>query len=105
MTKYYWCNEKTKKKVEEEEPDLGAAPIIFMGPPDGGLPDSCVEVLDNTIMFYGDVNEKNAKLLNKSIRILDKELQIFRLKYGCESPAIRLFINSYGGLFYYGHYS
>ena len=102
MTKYYWCNEKTKKKVEEEVPDHDVAPIIFMGPPDGGLPDTCVEILDNTIMFYGDVNEKNAKSLNKAIRVLDKELQIFRLKYGCESPPLRLFINSYGGSVFAG---
>jgi len=102
MTKYYWCNEKTKKKIEEEPLDNDPAPIIFLGGPENGSPDSCVEVLDNTIMFYGDVNEKNAKLLNKSIRVLDKELQIFKLKYGCESPPIRLFINSYGGSVFAG---
>ena len=103
MTKYYWCDEKTKKKREEEEsiPD-GPTPIIFMGDPGGGPPDSCVDVLDNTIMFYGEVNEKNAKLLNKSIRTLDKELQIFKLKYGCDSPPLKLFINSYGGSVFSG---
>ena len=103
MTKYYWCDEKTKKKKEEEESVTeGPTPIIFMGDPGGGPPDSCVDVLDNTIMFYGEVNEKNAKSLNKSIRMLDKELQIFKLKYGCESPPLRLFINSYGGSVFSG---
>ena len=103
MTKYYWCNEKTKKKKEEEVESMdGPAPIIFMGDPSGGPPDSCVEVLDNTIMFYGEVNEKNAKSLNKAIRTLDKELQIFKLKYGCESPPLRLFVNSYGGSVFAG---
>jgi|TARA_R110001583_G_scaffold35317_2_gene117626 ATP-dependent Clp endopeptidase proteolytic subunit ClpP len=97
MSKYYWCDEKNKKKAEEEPPDPGPAPIIFMGDPGGGPPDSCVDVVDNTIMFYGEVNEKNAKLLNKALRQLDKELQIFKLKYGCDSPPLRLFINSYGG--------
>ena len=102
MSKYYWCSEKTKKKIEEESPDPGPAPIIFMGGPDNGPPDSCVDVLDNTIMFYGEVNEKNAKLLNKAIRTLDKELQIFKLKYGCDSPPLRLFVNSYGGSVFAG---
>ena len=103
MTKYYWCNEKTKKKKEEEDSVAeGPTPIIFMGDPGGGPPDSCVDVLDNTIMFYGEVNEKNAKLLNKAIRTLDKELQIFKLKYGCDSPPLRLFINSYGGSVFAG---
>jgi len=103
MTKYYWCDEKTKKKKEEEESVVeGPTPIIFMGDPGGGPPDSCVDVIDNTIMFYGEVNEKNAKLLNKAIRTLDKELQIFKLKYGCNSPPLKLFINSYGGSVFSG---
>jgi len=103
MTKYYWCDEKTKKKKEEEESVVeGPTPIIFMGDPAGGPPDSCVDVIDNTIMFYGEVNEKNAKLLNKAIRTLDKELQIFKLKYGCDSPPLKLFINSYGGSVFSG---
>jgi ATP-dependent Clp protease protease subunit len=102
MTKYYWCNEKPKKKAAEETPEEPPPSIIFMGEPNGGPPDSCVEVLDNTIMFYGEVNEKNAKSLNKALRTLDKELQIFKLKYGCESPPLRLFINSYGGSVFAG---
>tara|TARA_R110002020_G_scaffold101258_1_gene238688 strand:+ start:572 stop:1231 length:660 start_codon:yes stop_codon:yes gene_type:complete len=102
MTKYYWCNEKPKKKAAEETPEEAPPSIIFMGEPNGGPPDSCVEVLDNTIMFYGEVNEKNAKSLNKALRTLDKELQIFKLKYGCESPPLRLFINSYGGSVFAG---
>jgi ATP-dependent Clp protease protease subunit len=103
MTKYYWCDEKTKKKKEEEESVTeGPTPIIFMGDPGGGPPDNCVDVLDNTIMFYGEVDEKNAKSLNKSIRMLDKELQIFKLKYGCDSPPLKLFINSYGGSVFSG---
>tara|TARA_R110000824_G_C15069518_1_gene663203 strand:- start:67 stop:726 length:660 start_codon:yes stop_codon:yes gene_type:complete len=102
MKKYYWCSEKTKKKVEEELPEQAPAPIIFMGGPEGSPPDSCVDVIDNTIMFYGEVNEKNAKLLNKAIRTLDTELQVFKLKYGCESPPMRLFINSYGGSIFAG---
>jgi len=103
MSKYYWCSEKTKKKVEEEPPpEEGPPQIIFMGGPDGGPSESCVDVVDNTIMFYGDVNEKNAKQLNKSIRSLDKELQIFKLKFGCDSPPLKLFINSYGGSVFAG---
>ena len=46
-----------QKKIEEEAPDQGPTPIIFMGGPDNGPHDSCVDVLDNTIMFYGVVDE------------------------------------------------
>lgn len=102
MTKYYWCNEKTKKKIEEEPANQETTPIIFMEGPESRHPDSCVDILDNTIMFYGEVNEKNAKLLNKAIRTLDVELQIFKLKYGCAPPPMRLFINSYGGSVFAG---
>ena len=103
MSKYYWCSEKSKKKTDKEPPEESApTPIIFMGDPGPGPPDSCVDVLDNTIMFYGEVNEKNAKSLNKALRTLDKELQIFNLKYGCESPPLKLFINSYGGSVFAG---
>ena len=103
MTKYYWCSDKNKKKEAEDlPPEEGVPPIIFMGDPGGGPPDTCVEVMDNTIMFYGEVNEKNAKLLNKSIRTLDKELQVFKLKFGCDSPPLRLFISSYGGSVFAG---
>tara|TARA_Y100001973_G_C5160774_1_gene313397 strand:- start:148 stop:807 length:660 start_codon:yes stop_codon:yes gene_type:complete len=102
MTKYYWCNEKTKKKAEEEPPEEAHPPIIFMGDPGNGPPESCVEVMDNTIMFYGEVTEKNAKLLNKAIRTLDKELQIFKLKFGCDCPPLKLFISSYGGSVFAG---
>lgn len=103
MKKVYWCSEKTKKKVEEEEQEESHPPIIFMADPNNGHGlDCCVDVSDNTIMFYGEVNEKNAKLLNRAIRTLDKELQIFTLKYGCGSPPIKLFINSYGGSVFSG---
>ena len=103
MSKYYWCNEKSKKKGEQETPEEEGPPsIIFMGDPGAGPPDSCVDVVDNTIMFYGEVNEKNAKSLNKALRTLDKELQIFKLKFGCESPPLKLFINSYGGSVFAG---
>ena len=64
MTRYYWCDDKTKEKIEEEDAhDEGVTPIILMGGDGGGpqLPDS-VDVMDNVIMFYGEVREKNAKL-------------------------------------------
>ena len=61
MTRYYWCDDKTKEKIEEEDihDDGGVTPIILMTG-DGGapaMPDS-VDVMDNVIMFYGEVSEK-----------------------------------------------
>jgi hypothetical protein len=100
MTRYYWCDDKTKEKIEEEEShdDGGGTPIILMGGPEGPPPaESCVDVTDNTIMFYGEVSEKNAKLLNKAIRAIDKDLQVFKVKYDSEPPPIKLHINSPSG--------
>ncbi len=104
MTRYYWCDDKTKEKIEDGSQDEGAVtPIILMGGPEGPTPaDSCVDISDNTIMFYGEVSERNAKLLNKAIRMLDKDLQVFKVKYDSEPPPIKLHINSYGGSVFAG---
>ena len=104
MTRYYWCDDKTKEKIEEgSQDDSGGMPIILMGG-DGGPPPAfeCVDVIDNTIMFYGEVSEKNAKLLNKALRTVDKDLQVFKIKYDSEPPPIKLYINSYGGSVFAG---
>jgi hypothetical protein len=87
MTRYYWCDDKTKEKIEEESQDEGVTPIILMGGPEGPPPAmECIDVMDNTIMFYGEVSEKNAKLLNKAIRTIDKDLQVFKVKYDSDPP-------------------
>ncbi|NDB28266.1 hypothetical protein EB151_01810, partial [archaeon] len=52
-------------------------------------------------MFYGEVNGDNAKLLNKALRTMDKDLQVVKVKYGVEVP-IKLYINSYGGSIFAG---
>ena len=62
----------------------------------------CIDVSDNVIMFYGEVSEKNAKVLNKAIRMIDKDLQVFKVKYDSEPPPIKLHINSYGGSVFAG---
>ena len=62
----------------------------------------CVDVVDNVIMFYGEVSEKNAKLLNKALRAVDKDLQVFKVKYDTSPPPIKLHINSYGGSVFAG---
>ena len=71
MTRYYWCDDKTKEKIEETSHDeSGVTPIILMGASEGQGPvDSCVDISDNTIMFYGEVSERNAKLQIKDLYI------------------------------------
>jgi len=94
MSRYYWADKKKKK--EEKEEDL-PSPIIILSPDNpAGDSGSPVEVQDNMIMFYGEVNEKNNKTLNKVLRGLDKDLQTVKVKYGVEVP-IKLYISSYGG--------
>jgi len=104
MSRIYWSDKKTEKKIEEEEgPHEGQMPIFLMGPSDdcnsGG---QSVEVIDNAILFYGEVTENNAKLLNKAIRSLDRDLKLFSIKYGCDSPPIKLHISSRGGSVFAG---
>ena len=94
MSQYYWADKKKKEEKKEEEP---IAPVIILAADNpGGDSGSSVEVQDNMIMFYGEVNERNNKTLNKVLRGLDKDLQTVKVKYGVEVP-IKLYISSYGG--------
>ena len=103
MAKYYWCDEKTKEKIEEEGREEGpVTPVFFMGPDSPPPTMECIDVSDNVIMFYGEISEKNAKILNKAIRSIDKDLQVFKVKYDSEPPPIKLHINSYGGSVFAG---
>ena len=96
MSRYYWADKKKKKKEEEKE-EISEAPVIILTANDGSVDSgSSVEVQDNMIMFYGEVNERNNKTLNKVLRGLDKDLQTVKVKYGVEVP-IKLYISSYGG--------
>ena len=96
MSRYYWADKKTTEEKEKEPEDQ--TPIIVISPEGGNCTDagSPVEVQDNMIMFYGEVNERNNKTLNKVLRGLDKDLQTVKVKYGVEVP-IKLYISSYGG--------
>jgi len=95
MSHYYWADKKTTKEKERELDEQ--PPIIVLAPEGGpGGDGSPVEVQDNMIMFYGEVNERNNKTLNKVLRGLDKDLQTVKVKYGVEVP-IKLYISSYGG--------
>tara|TARA_R110000796_G_scaffold236524_2_gene355988 strand:+ start:1482 stop:2126 length:645 start_codon:yes stop_codon:yes gene_type:complete len=95
MSQYYWADKKsTKEKEKEIEEPL--QPIIVLSPEMQGSDGSPVEVQDNMVMFYGEVNERNNKILNKVLRGMDKDLQTVKVKYGVEVP-IKLYISSYGG--------
>lgn len=105
MKKIYWCSKQTKEKLEAEEAEGGEEEqqFIFLGGPEGPqMPNQHIDVMDNTIMFYGEVNDQNAMTLNKAIRGIDKDLQIFQVKYGAEPPPIKLYINSPGGSIFAG---
>ena len=94
MSRYYWADKKNNNQENQED---SPAPIIILSPDNpGGDSGSPVEIQDNMIMFYGEVNERNNKTLNKVLRGLDKDLQTVKVKYGVEVP-IKLYISSYGG--------
>jgi len=93
MKDLYWAS----KSKEEEEPSSKEKPSIIVLSGDDSSSSSAVEIQNNIIYFYGVVDDSNIKLLNRALRHLDKESQIFKIKYGCEAPPIELHINSYGG--------
>jgi len=100
MTRYYWADKKTTKKMEEEE-EAEQPKILILSDGGRGSSPSAVDSHDNCIMFYGEVNGDNAKVLNKALRTMDKDLQVVKVKYGVEVP-IKLYINSYGGSIFAG---
>jgi ATP-dependent Clp protease protease subunit len=102
MTHYYWADSKTQKKKEQEEAEEKQPQIFIVNDgPSGPAGGSAVDSHDNCIMFYGEVNGDNAKLLNKALRTMDKDLQVVKVKYGVQVP-IKLYINSYGGSIFAG---
>jgi len=102
MTHYYWADSKTQKKKAQEEAEVTPPQIFIVNDgPSGPAPGIAVDSHDNCIMFYGEVNNDNAKLLNKTLRTMDKDLQVVRVKYGVQVP-IKLYINSYGGSIFAG---
>tara|TARA_Y100000593_G_C4258736_1_gene311048 strand:+ start:431 stop:1072 length:642 start_codon:yes stop_codon:yes gene_type:complete len=94
MKDLYWAS---KPKEGDEAPSKEKTPIIVLNHDDGSGGQHAVDVQNNIIYFYGVVDDGNIKLLNRALRHLDKESQIFTIKYGCEAPPIELHINSYGG--------
>jgi len=99
--RYYWADKDSQKAKEEELNSPEAQPQIILLGGGGGSDARSVESHDNVIMFYGEVNEENAKSLNKALRQMDKDLQVVKVKYGVEVP-IKLYISSYGGSIFAG---
>tara|TARA_R110001583_G_scaffold134990_4_gene286735 strand:- start:315 stop:959 length:645 start_codon:yes stop_codon:yes gene_type:complete len=99
--RYYWADKDSQKAKEEELNSPEPQPQIILLGGGGGADTRSVESHDNVIMFYGEVNEENAKCLNKALRQMDKDLQVVKVKYGVQVP-IKLYINSYGGSIFAG---
>jgi ATP-dependent protease ClpP protease subunit len=56
-----------------------------------------IELENNHIYFYTDVNEDSCLDLNRKINQLNKTLLKHAIEYDCEPPNIYLHISSYGG--------
>jgi len=108
MKRLYWCSKKTEEKIDsdQQEESSSGKQFIFLNNNPGenacSMSNNNIDVIENMIMFYGEINDQNAMMLNKIIRSLDKDLQIFKIKFGTESPPIKLFINSNGGSIFSG---
>ena len=77
-------------------PGLEAAlKLPLMGGDD--LHDSTVEVVDNNIYFYTDVNTQSCYQLIKALRKLDIEYQEKSIRENVDNYHINLHIHSYGG--------
>ena len=91
----YW---NTKPEDENEENETKEGPMMMLGSAD----DSKVSVENNKIYFYSGVTRQDNLMLNKALRAIDKDLQVFKVKYDSEPPPIKLHINSYGGSVFAG---
>ena len=78
---------KKKSKKEKSPPKFGGD-----SDDDGGD----VDVVNNHIYFYTDVNNKSALELTKSLEKVKIDICNIKMKYNTE-PVIHLHINSYGG--------
>ncbi len=102
MRKRYWGSksgaEEKSSAAPEEAVDLGGMPILMMGGPGREeMPKRHLEVIDNKIFYYGPITQEDMLQLNKAIAMMDKDLQVFEIKYDTKSPPIQLHINSEGG--------
>jgi ATP-dependent protease ClpP protease subunit len=63
----------------------------------GDLDDGCVEVVDNNIYFYTDVNTQSCYQLIKALRKLDIKYREKAIRENVDNMHINLHIHSYGG--------
>jgi len=85
-------NQELKKKKDRKIDDDPFEKIkSFMGA------DRTLDVENNHIYFYGDVDEESCLDLNRKINLLNKSLLKYAIEYDCEPPNIYLHISSYGG--------
>lgn len=101
MRKRYWGSSSVEEKKKVEDASSGAMdlqmPIIMMGGHGEEAPKRHLEVIDNKIFYYGPITQEDMLQLNKAIAMMDKDLQVFEIKYETKSPPIQLHIHSEGG--------
>jgi len=98
--KYNLSKSKNKKQKDEAQEQEFQVQEVFddgfeeaLNPPNTG-----VHVEDNRIYFYTDVNTKSVRELNTSLRRLDIELQMAKIRLNLPYiPHIELHISSHGG--------
>jgi ATP-dependent Clp protease, protease subunit len=81
--------QESKKRKSDEDPFEKIR--SFMGR------DHSIDVENNHIYFYTDVDEDSCLELNRKINNLNKSLLKYAIEYDCEPPNIYLHISSYGG--------
>ena len=94
---YNWSAKKEKKSKKVEEAEELQEQVIYMSGTPEGMPSNGVEVDENKIYFYCQVNEKEVLDLNKTIKKLDQEMQFLGIRLNISPPPIELHIHSEGG--------
>lgn len=92
-----------RKKKQQDDEDILEKNMKFgvSNDDDDDDNDNLVEIINNHIYFYSDVNNKSAFELTKAFEKVKLQLMTLKSKFGME-PIIHLHINTYGGCLFSG---
>jgi ATP-dependent protease ClpP protease subunit len=93
----YWLGPKKKKRKQLEAESVEDTVVYLTENSENSMISRGVEVDENKIYFYCNVNEAEALEFNKLIKKLDHEMQYLAIRLGIDPPPIELHIHSDGG--------
>lgn len=95
---YRWKMKKICNNTEPEEVEQPQPIMINMGDADQPMPTANIRVIENKVLFYGDIIPQSTLELNRILLDLDVKLQNTKNVLGDEyTPILHLHINTPGG--------